>query len=188
MFCLSKSFLGVIRRFLCSYPLQMTYSGDVNYSAGKHLKGSVSEANCVAVWAHEALEGLWGLICYMVVPKVYPRLVGDSCQCSLWLYQTKHHHFSSLPGKRLWWSQHVNILSASSLSAKGTQFYGVTFENLAGKGHVGPGSIQPIPAEVNGKTADLTRCSNLLVWKKKIKSSIFSLCYYFSVSTTWLSW
>lgn len=42
---------------------------DVNYSVDKHLKRSVSEANCVVVWACEALEGLWGL---MVVPKVYP--------------------------------------------------------------------------------------------------------------------
>lgn len=50
----------------------MTCGGDVNYSADKHLKGSVSEANCFVVWACEALEGLWELICYMVVPKVYP--------------------------------------------------------------------------------------------------------------------
>lgn len=72
MFCLSKSFLRVIRRFLRSYPLQMTCGGDVHYSADKCLKGSVSEANCVVVWACEALEGLWGLKRYIVVPKVYP--------------------------------------------------------------------------------------------------------------------
>lgn len=50
----------------------MTCGGDMRYSADKHLKGSVSEANCVVVWACEALEGLWGLIHYVVVPKVYP--------------------------------------------------------------------------------------------------------------------
>lgn len=72
MFCLSKSFLTVIRKFLCSYPFQMTCGGDVNYSADIHLKGSVSGANWVFVWACEALEGLWGLICSVVVPKVYP--------------------------------------------------------------------------------------------------------------------
>lgn len=55
-----------------SYPLQMTCGGDVHYSADKCLKGSVSEANCVVVWACEALEGLWGLKRYIVVPKVYP--------------------------------------------------------------------------------------------------------------------
>lgn len=57
---------------MCSYPLQMTCGSDVNYSADKHLKGSVSAANCVLVWVCEALEGLWGLTRYMVVPKVYP--------------------------------------------------------------------------------------------------------------------
>lgn len=50
----------------------MTCGGDVHYSADKRLKGSVSEANCVVVWACEALEGLWGLKHYIVVPKVYP--------------------------------------------------------------------------------------------------------------------
>ena len=57
---------------MCSYPLQMTCGGDVHYSADKCLKGSVSEANCVVVWACEALLDLWGMICYIVVPKVYP--------------------------------------------------------------------------------------------------------------------
>lgn len=35
------------------------------------LKGSVSEANCVVVWACEALLGLCRMRCYVVVPKVY---------------------------------------------------------------------------------------------------------------------
>lgn len=34
--------------------------------------GSVSEANCVVVWACEALLDLWGRIHYIVVLKVYP--------------------------------------------------------------------------------------------------------------------
>lgn len=176
MFCLSKSFLRVIRRFLCSYPLQMTCGGDVNCSADKHLKGPVNEANCVVVWARDFVGadrlygGTQGLPIW---------LAGDSCQCSPWLYQTERHHFPSLPGKRLWWSQHVSILSASSLSAKGTYFYAVTFENLAGKGHVGLGSIQPILSEVNGKRADLTRCSNLLVWKKNLPSSLCVTIFQF---------
>lgn len=159
MFFLSKSLLRVIRKFLCSYPLQMTCGGDVNYSADKHLKGSVSAANCVLVWACEALEGLWGLTRYMVVPKVYP---------SAWWVTAASaaHGFTKLnssifhPYLARGFGDHS--LSASSLPAKGTHFCAVTFENLASKGHVGRGNIQSILSEV-GKRSDLTRCSNLLV-------------------------
>lgn len=185
MFCLSKSFLLVIRRFLCSYPLQMTCGGDVHYSADRCLKGSVSEANCCCV-------GLWSTSGFVGDDTLYSGtqglpiwFVGDSCQC-WWLHQTKQHHFQSSPGKKLWRSWHVSILSASFLCAKGTCFYAVTFENLAGEGHVDPGSIQPLLSGVNGKKAGLTRCSSLVTVEKL--SFIQSLCYYFSVSITWLSW
>jgi len=46
--------------------------GDVHYSADKCLKRSVSEAICVIVWACEALLDLWGMIRWIVVPKVDP--------------------------------------------------------------------------------------------------------------------
>lgn len=145
-----------------SYPLQMTCGGDVHYSADKCLKGSVSEANCVVVWACEALEGLWGLKRYIVVPKVYPSgwwVTAASAANGFTKLNTTIFH----PYLARGFGDHVSILPASSLHAQGTHFYAATFENLAGKGHVGLGSIQPVLSEVNGKRADLTRGSNLLV-------------------------
>lgn len=46
------------------------------------LKGSVSKANHVVVWACEALLDLWRMRCYVVVPQgLLIWLVADSCQC-----------------------------------------------------------------------------------------------------------
>lgn len=188
MFCLSKSFLRVIRRFLRSYPLQMTCGGDVHYSADKCLKGSVSEANCVVVWACEALEGLWGLKRYIVVPKVYPSgwwvTAASAANGFTKLNTTIFHPYLArgFGDHMLVFCLHLPCVLRVPISMQ------PLLKTWQARATWAWGAFSPSFQKWTGREQTSQDAVIYLCEKKKKKSSIFSLCYCFSVSITWLSW
>lgn len=100
---------------------------------------------------------------------------------------TKHHHFSSLSGKWLWWSQHISILLHLPCVLRVPISVQSLLKTWQAKARWAQGAFSPsfqkwTWREQTSKDAVIYLC------EQKIKSSIFSLCYYFSVSITWLSW
>lgn len=136
---------------------------------------------CVGLWSTSGFVGEDTL--YSGTQGLPIWLVDDSCQC-WWLYQTEQHHFKSLPGKRLWWLQHVSILSAFFLCAKGSCFFWKKsyFLKFGRRRPCGPREHSAPTSRTEEEEAGLKRCNSLVTVEKL--SFILSLCYYFLVSIT----